>query len=75
MFRLAIAATALIGMLAATHSAFADPAASCDHARSAAPASEQLAPPQPAKASSPDATAPASAGIGKDIVPVGFGWG
>jgi hypothetical protein len=77
MFRSLLSAVALIGVLAAAHPSFADPAcsAACDHARAAAPAMEQTASPPPATAATSDASAPVSAGLGKDIVAVGFGWG
>jgi hypothetical protein len=48
-------------------------AATPDRAQVAASATEQLV--SQAPASAPDAVAPASAGFGKDIVTVGFGWG
>ena len=45
------------------------------HAQAAAPATERLASPVSAGASSPDAPAPTNAGRGKNIIFVGFGWG
>jgi hypothetical protein len=67
-------AVALAGALAATHPVFADPlAATTDHTQATAPATEQPAAQAPAWSSSPDA--PASAGFGKNIATVGFGWG
>jgi hypothetical protein len=77
MLRFALSAVALAGVLATAYPAFADPlaAAPCDHAEVAAPGPEQTAAPPPARPSPTDAKAPANTGLGKDIVPVGFGWG
>jgi hypothetical protein len=77
MLRFALSAIALAGVLATAHPAFADPLAAtpCDHAEVAAAGAERTAAPQPARPSSTDAKAPANTGIGKDVVPVGFGWG
>jgi hypothetical protein len=77
MFRFALSAVALAGVLVTAQPSFADPlaATASDHAQAAAPVTEQLAPPVPAAAASSDAPAPANAGRGKDIIFVGFGWG
>lgn len=77
MFRFALSAVALAGVLVTAQPSFADPLAATapDHAQATAPATEQIAPPVPARASSSGAPAPASAGPGKDIIFVGFGWG
>jgi hypothetical protein len=76
MFRLAFSAAVLAGVLATAHPVFADTfaATASDHAQVAAPAAQQSAPPAPARSSSSDVPASASAEGGKDI-PVGFGWG
>jgi hypothetical protein len=76
MFRFALSAVALAGVLVTAQPSFADPlaATASDHAQAAAP-TEQLAPPVPAAAASSDAPAPANAGRSKDIIFVGFGWG
>jgi hypothetical protein len=78
MLRLVLSVVALAGVLAMAQTALADPlvATAYDRVQAAAPATEQPAPPAPAaRPSSSDASAPASAGLGKDLVPVGFGWG
>jgi hypothetical protein len=75
MLRSVLFAVALAGVLAVTHPVFADPLAATtpDHAQATAPATEQPAAQAPAWSSSPDA--PTSAGFGKNIAIVGFGWG
>jgi hypothetical protein len=77
MFRFALSAVALAGVLVAAQPSFADPlaATASDHVQAAAPATEQLVPPVPARTPPSDARAPANAGRGKDIIFVGFGWG
>jgi hypothetical protein len=77
MFRIVLSAVALAGVLAAVHPAFADPVAptESDRVHVVTLATEQPAPPAAARSSAPEATAPASAGFGKDVVPVGIGWG
>jgi hypothetical protein len=77
MLRFVLSAVALAGVLVAAQPSFADPlaATASDHAQAAAPATEQLTPQVPARASSSDAPAPANAERGKDIICVGFGWG
>jgi hypothetical protein len=77
MLRLVLTAVALAGVLAAVHPALADPVAAtaADQIQVVASAPEQPAPPVPARTSSPDAPAPANAGLSKNIVFVGFGWG
>jgi hypothetical protein len=77
MLRFALPAMALAGILVTALPAFADPlgASVSDHAQAAAPATEQPTPPALAQSASSDATVPASVGLGKNIIPVGFGWG
>jgi hypothetical protein len=77
MFRIALSAVALAGVLATAQPIFADPlaATASDHTQAAASATKQLAPPVPAAAAASDALAPANTGRGKDIIFVGFGWG
>jgi hypothetical protein len=66
----------LAGVLATAQPDLADPLAAAAYDRAQAAATERAAPPTPTGwPSSSDASAPASAGLGKDIVPVGFGWG
>jgi hypothetical protein len=66
MLRLVLSAVALAGVLATAQPAIADPlaAAASDHAQVAA--TEQAASPAPPAA---------NAEHGKDVIPVGFGWG
>jgi hypothetical protein len=75
MLRSILFASGVAAILAMAHPVLADPpsAAKPDHARVAASTSEQAA--SPAAASSSDQAAPASDGLGKGIVAVGFGWG
>jgi hypothetical protein len=78
MLRFVLSVVALAGVLVTAQPTFADPlaaATSDDHVQAAAPESEQPTRPAVARASSPDATAPANAGLGKGVIPVGFGWG
>jgi hypothetical protein len=77
MFRFVLSAVALAGFLSMEHPASADPqaATAAESAPVSSSATEQHAPPSFARATSPDAPTPANAGRGKDIVPVGFGWG
>jgi hypothetical protein len=77
MLRSMVSALALAGILATAQLAFADALATAtsEHTQADAPATEQQARPVPAKASSPDATRPTNTGLGKDVIPVGFGWG
>jgi hypothetical protein len=77
MLRLVLSAVALAGVLAAAHTASADPlaATAADQTRAVASSPRQPAPPVPALASSPDAPAPANGGLGKNIIFVGSGWG
>jgi hypothetical protein len=74
MLRFALSAVALVGVLVMTQPVFADPlaATASDHAQAAAAAIEQPASPAPAWSSS---DAPASARLGRNIAPAGFGWG
>jgi hypothetical protein len=68
---------ALAGVFAAMQPAFADQlaAAPSDRAQAATSATEQPAPPAAAWSSASETKAPASTGLGKDVVTVGFGWG
>jgi len=77
MLRFVLSAVALAGVLAAAQPAFADllAATAPDQVKATAAAKAQPAPPAPASSSSSDENAPARAGFGKDIIPVGFGWG
>jgi hypothetical protein len=77
MLRSMVSALAFAGILATAQPAFADALATAasEQTQAAAPANEQQARPVPAKASSPDATGPTNTGPGKDVIPVGFGWG
>jgi hypothetical protein len=78
MVRLILSAVALAGFLATAHPGLADPVAPVapEQTRATtAAATEQPAPPPSARSSSLDATAPVSAGLGKGVIPVGFGWG
>jgi hypothetical protein len=77
MLRSIVSALALAGILATAQPAFADAlaAAASERTQAAAPVNEQQARPVPVKASSPDATGPTNTGLGKDVIPVGFGWG
>jgi hypothetical protein len=77
MLRIALSAVALIGALATAQAAFADPPAATapHHGQAAAASTEQPAPPEAASSSSLGGPVPAQAGLGKDNIPVGFGWG
>jgi hypothetical protein len=77
MLRIALSAVALIGALATAQVAFADPPAATapHHGLAATAATQQSGPPEPASSSSSSAPTPANAGLGKDSIPVGFGWG
>lgn len=77
MLRSVLSAIALAAILATAHPVSADPlaATASDHTQAAAAAAEQPAPPAAISPRSPDATGPASAGPGKDVGTVGFGWG
>lgn len=74
MLNLVLSVVALAGALATMQPAFADalPATAPDHAQAAASVVER---PASTTSASPDATAPADTGLGKGIIPVGFGWG
>jgi hypothetical protein len=77
MLRSARLAVALASVLAATHPVFADMRTATASDQVAAPATEQPASQTPSWSSSllPGAPVPASAGLGKGMVAVGFGWG
>jgi len=79
MLRFVMSAMALAGVLATALPATADPlaATASDHAKAAAPADQQSAAPVASRSSSLDAAepAPSNARFGKDIIPIGFGWG
>ncbi len=79
MLRYIISAITLVSVLATVLPASADllAATASDHAKAAAPVDQQSAPPAPARSAPLDAMepAPSSARFGKDIIPVGFGWG
>ena len=72
MLRFALSAVAFAGVLVVAQPVFADPLAgtASEYAQDAAAVIEQPASP----ASSSDAPA-ASAGLGKNNAPTGFGWG
>jgi hypothetical protein len=76
VFRLTLSVAGVVAMLAATHPASADPAAATasDRARAESSAPEQVAAPTAVRASTSDATQPASLVHERDV-PVGFGWG
>jgi hypothetical protein len=75
MFRFILSASLLSGVFAITQPAFADPrvATTSDASQFAAP-SAQPVPPASVLPSS-NLSTKSSSGFGKDIVPVGFGWG
>ena len=75
MFRFVLSVIALAGVVAAAQPSFADAVVSgeCNRVHVATRAPEQPAPPAPSRSSSEDTTA--SGGLGKDVVPVGLGWG
>lgn len=78
MFRLVVFALAVARVLATAHPTFADPRAAraSDQAQAPVVATEQPAPPPATSSGSSDATATAAiAEHGKDLSPVGFGWG
>ena len=78
MLRFVLSAVYLAGAPTTAQLALAHPCAATasDHVQAAAAAMAQPAPSVPGWSSSSDAPAPVSAGLaGKDIAPVGFGWG
>jgi hypothetical protein len=77
MVRLILSAVALAGFFATARPGLADPVAPVapEQTQATTAATEQPAPPASARSSSLDATATVSAGLGKDVIPVGFGWG
>jgi hypothetical protein len=76
MIRSVLSVFALAAVVATARPVFADPLAATvsDHTQVAA-AAEQSALPAPAWSSSSDEAAPTNTGLGKDAIPVGFGWG
>jgi hypothetical protein len=77
MLRSVFFAVGLAGAVAATHPVLADPVAAPmpDHTQIAAPTTVQPTSPAAVRSSSPDAIAPETAGSGKTMIAVGFGWG
>ena len=77
MLRFFLSAVALAGILAMQHPAMADPVAATTsiHTEAAAGGQGQPAPGAQPEASASDARTPGNAGLGKDAVTVGFGWG
>jgi hypothetical protein len=74
MFRSALFATSLLGILAMAPVAFCAPP--CDHAQAAAASMKQAAPAPAAASQSPQADeVPASGAARGENVPVGLGWG
>jgi hypothetical protein len=75
MFRFVFAAFGLAGILAAVQPAFTDPRAVATFQYAQIAAFVKQPTPQVSAASSPSPVAPPGSGLGKDIAPVGFGWG
>jgi hypothetical protein len=75
MARTVLIACAIAGFVAMAQPVLADPPATpaVDHAQGAT-SKEQVPPPPSAWSSSSDVVPPIN-GLGKDVSPVGFGWG
>ena len=75
MFRLFFSACGLAVILTATQHAFADPrvVVTFKYAQIAALTKQPM--PRVSASSSPSPVAPPSSGLGKDMAPVGLGWG